>query len=130
MSRVLDLEKALVELILAYRQARDARSINIRVTRRRKDAEPIRRFGTALNDAEFLVHDELKAAEGEKNGRAILNYQSAAKIREMYAAGGVTQDRLAEDFGVCSQTIRAVLKRQTWPDVAPNDTDSAIKEAV
>ena len=48
-------------------------------------------------------------------GRPIkLTQQIVDEIRQRYAAGGCTQRNMSEDTGIPLDTIKGVIKRQTW----------------
>lgn len=57
------------------------------------------------------------STRGEKNGMSQLNAEKVRRIRARYAAGGVTQCRLAEEFGIKVGAIGCVLRRATWRHV-------------
>ena len=60
------------------------------------------------------LHPELH--QGEMNGRARLTREQVETIRTRYAAGGVSQFALADEYHVAQTTISAVLRRETWDD--------------
>lgn len=47
-----------------------------------------------------------------------LSPERARQIREMYAAGGVSQDDLAAKFSVSQATVHYVVSRQRWKETA------------
>jgi hypothetical protein len=51
---------------------------------------------------------------GERNGNAVLTRERAQAIRDRYAAGGVTQQRLWTEYGVSRATIQRVLHGKCW----------------
>jgi Helix-turn-helix len=51
---------------------------------------------------------------GEQNHNAKLTAEKAQAIRERYAAGGVTQYQLADEYGVSQSAIGAMLNGRTW----------------
>lgn len=51
---------------------------------------------------------------GERSGASKLTEASVVEIRGRYAAGGVTQEDLAGEFGVSISTIRNITNRKTW----------------
>jgi group I intron endonuclease len=99
-------------------------------------------FGQRLSDAAYAEAAALKKANGltsehrakisasgrgkkkpnNKHGgtlevilkRSKLTPQSAAEIRALYAAGGVTQADLAAKFGVCRPSISHVVNGKSW----------------
>ena len=52
--------------------------------------------------------------EGEGNGRAILTVNQVEDIRVRYAAGGVSQFVLADEYRVAQTTISAIVRRISW----------------
>lgn len=56
-------------------------------------------------------------AVGERYSRAKLNREKVIRIRERYAAGGVTQELLAAEHGVSRGCIEHVVQRSTWRHV-------------
>jgi hypothetical protein len=51
---------------------------------------------------------------GEDSHAAKLTSVEVRAIRERYAAGGVTQSDLADEYGVHQTTVHYVIKRRTW----------------
>jgi len=51
---------------------------------------------------------------GERNQSAKLNATSIKEIRELYAKGGISQRRLAEQFGVSQQQISCIIRGLFW----------------
>jgi hypothetical protein len=69
--------------------------------------------GSTQDNASDAVERGLYAA-GARNGRAAkLNYETVAQIRRAYA-DGVTQQALADAYGVCHQSISNVVNHLTW----------------
>lgn len=62
------------------------------------------------------LHPELY--KGERNGAAKLTDDSVRAIRVAYAAGGITQDKLAKRYGVCRPLISHIVHYKVWKDVA------------
>lgn len=58
-----------------------------------------------------------RGLSGERNGIAKLNEETVRRIRERYAAGGVSQQQLADEAGVTRAAISAVLTRKNWGHV-------------
>ena len=52
--------------------------------------------------------------KGEDNGRAILTSEKVAQIREMYATGNFSQEKLGSLFGVKQVTISAIVRQIIW----------------
>jgi hypothetical protein len=53
-------------------------------------------------------------AEIDQGRRRVLTQPIVDEMRERYAAGGVTQRQLAEDFKLPLDTVKGVIKRATW----------------
>ena len=65
------------------------------------------------------VRDKVEAGrqsrlKGADNGRAKLTEEQVIEIRSRYAAGGVSQRKLAAEFGVGQQLISRIIRRKTW----------------
>jgi hypothetical protein len=54
---------------------------------------------------------------GEASKRAILTEDQVRKIRAEYALGGVTQQSLADQYGVSQLTISRIIRRKIWSHV-------------
>lgn len=54
---------------------------------------------------------------GEENGQSVLTSSEVKEIRNLYSAGGKTQNDLANKFGVSQATISSVILRNTWSNV-------------
>ena len=71
------------------------------------------RWATAReNNADKVLHGT--AQRGERQGQARLTAKAVAQIRESYAAGGITMDALASQYGVSRPTISAAIRGQNW----------------
>ena len=51
---------------------------------------------------------------GERHGRAKLTEAQVAEIRYRYESGGITQQQLADQFGVNNQMISRIVRRKNW----------------
>lgn len=51
---------------------------------------------------------------GEKNGRARLTVAQVREIRQRYAAGGISQQALADEFGLHQTQVSRIIRRQEW----------------
>lgn len=58
-----------------------------------------------------------RQAKGERNGRAKLNAEQVAEIRNAYAPHRMTRPALAERYGVSEAVIGDILARRTWKHV-------------
>lgn len=55
-----------------------------------------------------------RQSRGAHRPLAVLNETSVREIRARYAAGGITQDALAREYGVTQSTIGEAIRRETW----------------
>lgn len=55
---------------------------------------------------------------GDKVGGAKFTDEKVRHIRRAYAAGGITQEQLAAQFGVMRRTIGKIVNRERWKHVA------------
>jgi DNA-binding Lrp family transcriptional regulator len=44
----------------------------------------------------------------------VLDEAAVREIRDRYAEGRVSQQRLADEFGVAQTTVSAIIRRLTW----------------
>ncbi len=51
---------------------------------------------------------------GENNARSIMTWEKVREIRRLYAAGGISQQKLADQFGCSKGCIKHILKNRTW----------------
>ena len=51
---------------------------------------------------------------GEKQGHVKLTADQVRTIRREYAAGGISQYKLAARYGVCVMNINQIIKRKSW----------------
>jgi hypothetical protein len=56
-------------------------------------------------------------AQGEANAGAKLTETAVRRIRQRYAAGGVTQQALADEAGLTLHAVNALIRRRTWSHV-------------
>ncbi|TIW21213.1 MAG: hypothetical protein E5V63_29885 [Mesorhizobium sp.] len=73
-------------------------------------------WGTRQENAEDMVRHG--SAAGALNSRAKLTESGVRKIRERYAAGGVSQRQLAKEYKVARCTIGFAISQDTWKKVA------------
>lgn len=73
--------------------------------------------GTTKDNAEDMV-TKGRSARGARNANAILTDDAVRDIRARYAAGGVTQKELADEYGVVEGAVWNVLHGQSWAEVA------------
>lgn len=81
------------------------------------------RYNNAAENLEMCTHKEnvrhsiihlLKNDYGEKSANAKLTNAQAHKIREIFQTGQTTQAALAAQYGVCSQTISAIIRYKKY----------------
>lgn len=53
-------------------------------------------------------------SRGEKSGMAILTESIVLEIRQLYASGGWTYEKLGNKYGVHMYTIALIITRKTW----------------
>lgn len=58
-----------------------------------------------------------KTAVGERSGQAKLTDSAVLEIRRRYAEGSVSQQQLADEFGVHQSKISDVVRRRTWKHI-------------
>jgi|TARA_R110000764_G_scaffold11470_2_gene34407 hypothetical protein len=58
-----------------------------------------------------------RQAKGVSQGLAKLTEENVIEIRRRYAEGGVTQRKLADEFGVSRRSVYRVVLRKTWAHV-------------
>jgi predicted transcriptional regulator len=56
---------------------------------------------------------------GERNSQAKLTASKVGDIRARYAAGAVSQDALAVEFGVSQAQIWNIVRGRSWPACGP-----------
>ncbi len=57
------------------------------------------------------------AGSGQLNGRAKLTQNQASEIRAVYAAGGLSQDKIASMYGVSQFAISAIVRNKRYKEV-------------
>jgi hypothetical protein len=58
-----------------------------------------------------------KKVSGSKNGKSKLTEANVLQIRATYAAGGIFQKDLAEQYGVTQLLISKIINRKTWTHI-------------
>lgn len=81
------------------------------------------RYNNAVDNLEMCTHQrnmehaiagELKNDYSEKSCNARLTNAQAEEIRVKYHAGGITQKTLAQEYGVCRQTVSAIVRYKKY----------------
>lgn len=93
-----------------------ARQLTAAERRARRQAIALRQHRSAAGREALQLRSE--TYRGDANPSSRLNEAAVRKIREMYAAGEVSQRQLAERFGVQVMTINLAIRRKTWAHVA------------
>lgn len=71
------------------------------------------RWATRIeNEADKVLHG--RDIRGERSGTARLTRAQVLDIRKRYDRGGVTQQQLADFYGVHVMTINSIVNRRTW----------------
>jgi len=55
---------------------------------------------------------------GEKNKQAKLTDDKVRTIRERYAAGGISMEKLASEYGISIGHVSVIISRKAWRHVA------------
>ena len=66
------------------------------------------------------LHPE-SVRRGEKNHNSKFTWDMVRKIRDRYAAGGISAYQLAKEYGVTKRTMSQLVKGETWQEVPPNE---------
>lgn len=69
---------------------------------------------THQRNMEHAIANDLKNDYGERSRNARLTNAQAEEIRERYHAGGVSQETLAGEYGVCRQTVSAIIRYKKY----------------
>ncbi|WP_289764427.1 HNH endonuclease [uncultured Duncaniella sp.] len=69
---------------------------------------------THQRNMEHAIAEGLKNDYGEKSRNAKLTNVQAEEIRKKYLAGGVSQQALAAKYGVCRQTVSAIIRYKKY----------------
>jgi hypothetical protein len=76
-------------------------------------------LGTQMdNMADKMRRGRHRPTRGERDGMAKLNEEQIREIRLAYAAGGVTQEVLAQYFGISQTQISDIIARKRWAHAA------------
>lgn len=70
-------------------------------------------LGTAQDNLADMARKG-RSAHGSKNPNARLTEAGVAEIRRRYAAGGVLQRELADEFGVSRSTVTTICQGKRW----------------
>jgi DNA-binding XRE family transcriptional regulator len=83
----------------------------------RKCIEPTHLIlGTAQDNADDLRSSRRRKGEGagDRNGRARLTNEQAEEIRMRYRRGGISQEQLADEYGVSQFAVSAIVRGKRY----------------
>ena len=66
------------------------------------------------NNADRAAKGRSAPQDGPLNSNAKLTQSQVGKIRERYASGGVSQRKLASDYGVTQANVSLIIKGKAW----------------
>lgn len=89
-------------------------------------ADARRKNRLATGNRHGLAKNPFAAARGNRCPHAKLTGTAVAEIRRRYRPRMVSQQDLANEFGVSREAIREVLKGRSWRHLLPTDLDRAI----
>lgn len=70
------------------------------------------------NVLDMVAKDRACRTVGEERWSSKLTEDAVRDIRARYAAGGMTQQQLADEYGVTFQNISWIVRRKSWKHVA------------
>jgi len=70
-------------------------------------------LGSHLANIEDKLQKE-RHCRGSSHGMSKLSEDDVIEIRRLYSTGDFLQREIAEKYGVCKQTISAIVRGQTW----------------
>lgn len=84
-----------------------------------KDGNP---ENNTVENLEWCTHKEnIKHAfenglttRGAKNAQTKLNREQVLEIRKRYSEGGVSQNKLAEEYGIAQTNVSLIVNRKNW----------------
>lgn len=71
-------------------------------------------FLGTLSENSLDRHLKGRSAFGMRHGMAKLSEDGIKRIRLKYSGGGISQGKLAEEYGVAKSLIWAILRRKIW----------------
>lgn len=77
--------------------------------------------GRAASGDKNYVHRHPETVRGERNGSVKLTSMQVKEIISQYLDGKVTQQELAQRYGVSDSLVSAILHRQAWPEITATD---------
>lgn len=73
------------------------------------------------------IHPE-RRPRGEQVGGSKLTIDQVKQIRSLYAAGGITQEKLGEQFGVTRRAIGKIIKGQNWRHAISDNEPNSLSD--
>jgi hypothetical protein len=73
-------------------------------------------WGTAKENAADRRDMQTQPA-GENHWWAKLTENQVREIRRRYAAGGITQTKLGEEYGICIESVSLIVRRINWKHI-------------
>jgi hypothetical protein len=64
-----------------------------------------------------LCAERGRTTQGERSSSAKLTEEQVRQIRQRYAAGGISQQKLAEEYGLKQAALGELIRRETWRHV-------------
>lgn len=74
-------------------------------------------WGTQKSNAATRERIGIHSSRGEGNGRARVTATQVAEIRAAYAAGGISQQALADRYGIGQTVVSKIVLRTSWRHV-------------
>lgn len=72
-------------------------------------------WGTmAENQRDAVINGVNRSLPGEKHGMAKLTDDAVRTIRRIYAGGGISQQKLADIYGITQRQISNIVRHETW----------------
>lgn len=71
------------------------------------------------NHNDMVLKGRIADKRGEKHHLAKLTEHDVREIRTRYANGGITQNKLALEYGVNNSTLNRIILRGRWSHIAP-----------
>ena len=75
----------------------------------------------ADNNHDMRLKGRDRHPRGEQNGRAKLTQAAVLDMRRRYAAGGISQEQLGREYGVCQSVAGRAIQGLTWKQLGASD---------
>jgi hypothetical protein len=89
----------------------------IRHDNRLENLEYCTASGNKIHSYAVLNRPKVSCA-GERNGRAKVNESQVREIRRRYALGDVSQQSLADEFGLSQSVTSQIIRRTIWSNIS------------